>query len=58
MINEPTQTPYASPSAVGVKPDAKLSAAFLTQAFAWMFAGLLLTAAVAAAVTGSPSGSC
>ena len=53
MINEPTQTPYASPSAVGVKPDAKLSAAFLTQAFAWMFAGLLLTAAVAAAVTGS-----
>ena len=48
MINEPTQTPYASPSAVGVKPDARLSAAFLTQAFAWMFAGLLLTAAVAA----------
>ena len=45
MINEPSQTPYASPSAVGVKPDARLSAAFLTQAFAWMFAGLLLTAA-------------
>ena len=55
MINEPNQTPYASPSAVGVKPDARLSQAFLTQAFAWMFAGLLLTAGVAAAVMGSPS---
>ena len=54
MMNEPTQTPYASPSAVGVKPDARLSQAFLTQAFAWMFAGLLLTAGVAAFVTGSP----
>lgn len=53
MINEPTQTPYASPSAVGVKPDAKLSQAFLTQAFAWMFAGLLLTAAVTYFVSGS-----
>jgi FtsH-binding integral membrane protein len=53
MINEPNQTPYASPSAVGVKPDARLSQAFLTQAFAWMFAGLLLTAGVAAYVTGS-----
>ncbi len=53
MINEPNQTPYASPSAVGVKPDARLSTAFLTQAFAWMFAGLLLTAGVAATVTGS-----
>lgn len=54
MINDPTRTPYASPSSVGVKPDARLSTAFLTQAFAWMFAGLLLTAAVSAAVTGSP----
>jgi FtsH-binding integral membrane protein len=53
MINEPNQTPYASPSAVGVKPDARLSQAFLTQAFAWMFLGLLLTAGVAAFVTGS-----
>jgi uncharacterized protein len=53
MINEPNQTPYASPSAVGVKPDARLSQAFLTQAFAWMFAGLLLTAAVTYFVAGS-----
>jgi FtsH-binding integral membrane protein len=37
----------ASPSALGVKPDARLSAAFLTQAFLWMFVGLLVTAAVA-----------
>jgi FtsH-binding integral membrane protein len=50
MINDPTRTPYATPSAVGVKPDARLSSAFLTQAFAWMFAGLLLTAIVAAGV--------
>ncbi len=35
------------PSNVGVKPDARLSAAFLTQAFLWMFVGLLVTAAVA-----------
>ena len=53
MINEPSQTPYASPSAVGVKPDARLSQAFLTQAFAWMFLGLLLTAGVTAYVAGS-----
>lgn len=51
MINDPTRTPYASPSAVGVKPDARLSSAFLTQAFAWMFAGLLLTAVVSYAVS-------
>lgn len=50
MMNQPNQTPYASPSTVGVKPDARLSSAFLTQAFAWMFAGLLLTAVVAAGV--------
>jgi FtsH-binding integral membrane protein len=36
-----------SPSALGVKPDARLAAAFLTQAFVWMFAGLLVTAGVA-----------
>ena len=53
MINEPNQTPYASPSAVGVKPDARLSQAFLTQAFAWMFAGLMLTAAVTYFVSGN-----
>ena len=36
-----------TPSALGVKPDARLANAFLTQAFLWMFAGLLLTAGVA-----------
>jgi len=53
MINQPNQAPYASPSSIGVKPDARLSTAFLTQAFAWMFVGLLLTAGVSAAVVGS-----
>jgi FtsH-binding integral membrane protein len=37
----------ASPSVLGVKPDARLATAFLTQAFVWMFAGLLLSAGVA-----------
>ena len=37
-----------------MRPPAALSAAFLTQAFTWMFAGLLLTAGVAAVVQGSP----
>jgi hypothetical protein len=41
---------YASPSTLGVKPDARLQTAFLTQAFVWMFAGLLVTAGVAAVV--------
>ena len=40
----------AAPSALGVKPDARLQTAFLTQAFVWMFAGLLVTAGVAWAV--------
>src|ERR671910_885100 len=40
------QTPATagSPSALGVKPDARLAQAFLTQAFVWMFVGLLVTA--------------
>ena len=41
---------FASPSTLGVKPDARLQTAFLTQAFVWMFAGLLVTAGVAAVV--------
>jgi FtsH-binding integral membrane protein len=41
---------YVSPSTLGVKPDARLQTAFLTQAFVWMFAGLLVTAGVAAVV--------
>ena len=40
----------SSPSALGVKPDARLAAAFLSQAFLWMFAGLLVSALVAYAV--------
>jgi hypothetical protein len=41
---------YASPTTLGVKPDARLQTAFLTQAFVWMFAGLLVTAGVAGVV--------
>ena len=37
----------ATPSALGVKPDSRLASAFLSQAFLWMFAGLLATAGVA-----------
>jgi FtsH-binding integral membrane protein len=51
MNNQFPQTQL--PSQVGLRPPAALSAAFLTQAFTWMFAGLLLTAGVAAAVQGS-----
>ena len=47
------QSPFASPSRLGVQPAAQLSAAFLTQSFAWMFAGLMLTAVVAWYVQGS-----
>jgi FtsH-binding integral membrane protein len=43
----------ASPSALGVKPDARLANAFLSQAFLWMFVGLLVSAGVAAAVRGN-----
>jgi FtsH-binding integral membrane protein len=45
----------ASPAALGVKPDARLAQAFLTQAFVWMFAGLLVTAGVAYVVQTSPT---
>ncbi len=44
----------ASPETLGVRPDARLAAAFLTQAFVWMFAGLLVTAGVAAVVRENP----
>ena len=47
----PNQT-YASPSALGVKPDVRLQAAFLTHAFIWMFVGLLVSAVVAWAAVG------
>ena len=42
-----TGGPAMSASALGVKPDARLAQAFLTQAFVWMFAGLLVSAGVA-----------
>ena len=37
---------FGLPSQVGVRPTAALTAGFLSQAFTWMFAGLLLTAGV------------
>jgi uncharacterized protein len=46
MNNYGTGGPIGAPSQLGVRPDARLSAGFLSQAFTWMFAGLLLTAAV------------
>lgn len=57
MSDQRVSNPYATPdqtggpatsaSALGVKPDARLAQAFLTQAFVWMFAGLLVSAGVA-----------
>ena len=41
----------ALPSELGVKPSAALQRAFLTQAFVWMFVGLLVSAGVATWVT-------
>jgi uncharacterized protein len=45
MIRNPNS--YTSGSDLGVRPATALSVGFLTQAFGWMFAGLLLTAGVA-----------
>lgn len=50
-----SQYPFASPSQLGVRPTTALSAGFLSQSFAWMFVGLLLTAGVAWVVQGSES---
>jgi len=47
-----TPDPYTSPSGVQARPVAA-QAAFLTQAFGWMFAGLLLTAGVTVVVQGN-----
>jgi len=52
-----TQNPYgqvASPSRLGVRPDARLAQAFLTQSFFWMFLGLLVTTGVGVLVTSLP----
>jgi uncharacterized protein len=43
----------ATPSQLGVRPTAELAQRLLTHAFGWMFAGLLLTAAVAVVVQSS-----
>ncbi len=45
---------YAAPSQVGVRPDARLAAAFLTQSFFWMFLGLLVTTAVGVLIAALP----
>ena len=50
-----TNNPYgAMPSQLGVRPSSELATRFLSQSFGWMFAGLLLTAGVAAVVQGQP----
>jgi FtsH-binding integral membrane protein len=43
-----------SPATLGVQPDSRLATAFLSQAFTWMFAGLLITAGVAWTVQSNP----
>jgi hypothetical protein len=53
MNQNPFPGQYATPSALGIKPDARLQTAFLSQAFVWMFAGLLVTAGVASVVQSS-----
>lgn len=47
---------FTPPSQLGVRPAAALTAGFLTQAFTWMFAGLLLTAGVAFLIQSSSVG--
>ncbi len=46
---------FAAPSRVGVRPDARLAQAFLTQAFFWMFLGLLLTTGIGVVVSSLPT---
>jgi FtsH-binding integral membrane protein len=45
---------YAAPSQLGVRPDARLAQAFLTQSFFWMFLGLLVTTAVGVLIASVP----
>ena len=49
-----TNGPGALPSQLGVRPSSELATRFLSQAFGWMFGGLLLTAGVAALVQTQP----
>jgi FtsH-binding integral membrane protein len=53
MTNNPYPQ-YAAPSQVGVHPDARLAQAFITQAFFWMFLGLLVTTAVGVMIASVP----
>jgi len=46
---------FAAPSQVGVRPDARLAQAFLTQSFFWMFLGLLVTTGVGVLVSSVPA---
>jgi FtsH-binding integral membrane protein len=50
-----TTRPGTLPSQLGVRPSSELATRFLTQAFGWMFAGLLLTAGIAAFVASQPT---
>jgi FtsH-binding integral membrane protein len=50
MMQNPSGN-YAMPSQVGVRPDARLAQAFLTQSFFWMFLGLLVTTGVGVMVS-------
>jgi FtsH-binding integral membrane protein len=43
------------PSQLGVRPAPELASRFLAQSFGWMFAGLLLTTAIATVVATNPS---
>lgn len=53
MIQNPSGR-YLSPTQVGVRPDARLAQAFLTQSFFWMFLGLLVTTGVGFLITSVP----
>ncbi|MDA8237867.1 MAG: Bax inhibitor-1/YccA family protein [Chloroflexi bacterium] len=54
MTNNPYGQ-YATPSQLGVRPDARLAQAFLTQSFFWMFLGLLVTTGVGVLVASLPA---
>jgi len=45
---------FIAPSQVGVRPDARLAQAFLTQSFFWMFLGLLVTTGVGFLISSLP----
>jgi uncharacterized protein len=49
----PTQAGIGADGSVAVRPDARTQAAFLTQAFMWMFLGLAVTAGTAFIVQGN-----